>query len=256
MTESTAKAGTIDAGKKTSSASVLIEASRAVEGAVARMVHSTLAAHRNLSSELNRFRCVRAKTLETLADVTEDQARWSPRASAWSIAQIADHLLRSEELYREQWLRMIQLARDGKTQTIRIRFEEVDTSIALVPRDLITVFEFPLRVFNRFVPTAVRETMVRYPFVAAVNPKASQPRADLKLEKLRADLAASLAETEKLLRGPLPPNFERMRMDHPVIGNNNPIEMCRIMIAHEERHQGQIAHIRRNSKFPKASATA
>jgi uncharacterized damage-inducible protein DinB len=236
--------------------SPLTNAGRAMEGAISRMVQSMLAPPRRLSAEVDRFPPVREKTLEILQQVTSAQALWSPRPGTWSIAQIADHLLRSDELYREQFQQLIEMARNGKVGTVPIRFEELDTSIAMVPREVIAMLEFPLRMFNVFVPHAFREAMVRYPVMNALHPKVSAPRAGLTLEKLREDMAASVAKTVQLFDGPMPPNLERLTVSHATMGNNSPVELLSIMIAHEERHQGQMQSIRKNANFPKAATPA
>jgi uncharacterized damage-inducible protein DinB len=93
--------------------------------------------------------------------------------------------------------------------------------------------------------------VIRYPIVPAVNPTASTPRSDLELALVRAALAASLVETEKLLFGPLPPNVERPVIDHPIMGRTNIRELFRVVIVHEERHQGQMAALRKRADFPR-----
>jgi uncharacterized damage-inducible protein DinB len=226
-----------------------------MEGAISRMIQGLLAPPRPLSAEVERFQAVRENTLGILQEVTSEQALWCQRRGTWSIAQIADHVLRSEELYREQFQRLIQMAKDKKGGTIQIRFEEVDTSFAMIPREVLAMFEMPLRMVNFFVPHVLREAMVRYPVVNAINPRISEPRGGLTLEKLRADLAASLVETTKLFAAPLPPNLDQVTVSHPALGNNNPVELLRIMIAHEERHQGQMQSIRGSANFPKAAAS-
>ena len=120
---------------------------------------------------------VREKTLAILGQVTDEQALWSPRKGTWSIAQIADHLLRSEEMYREQFRRLIQMAKEGRGTTIEISLREVNVGFAAIPREVIPLLEFPIKMFNLFVPHVLRETMVRYPLVAALNPRSSEPRA-------------------------------------------------------------------------------
>jgi hypothetical protein len=59
----------------------------------------------------------------------------------------------------------------------------------------------------------------------------------------------------QLFGGTLPSNLERLRVNHATMGNNSPIELFSIMIAHEERHQGQMEGIRQDANFPKPSAT-
>jgi hypothetical protein len=144
------------------------------------------------------------------------------------------------------------MAREGKSGTIDISYSDVDTTATFIPREVFSMFEAPLRMFNHFVPFALREAVVRYPVMSALAPKVSTPRTGLSLEKLRQDLAASLAKSMQLFHGPLPSNLESVSMNHPAMGNNNPIEMLGILIAHEERHQGQIEGIQSNSNFPKA----
>ena len=230
----------------------LADAGRALEGAFSRMLYSAFASSDNLSTHLNRLPVVRNKTLEILVDLTPEQAAWSARSGSWSIAQIADHLLRSEELYREQFHRMIQMAKEGQIETIVITFDEIDTQLAVVPRSVASALQFPMRVLNRFIPTAVRETLVRYPLIASLNPKVSAPRPELNLEKLRSGLSASMAETLTLFEGQLPRDLERIRVDHPLLGYNNIVDMFRILLAHEERHQGQMKRAREHPNFPKA----
>jgi hypothetical protein len=165
--------------------------------------------------------------------------------------EIADHLVRSEALYRDQIQALIQMARDGRA-SMRIGFDEVDSSIGGVPRDVMRLFETPMRIFNLFVPHAVRETMVRYPIMPALNPSKTHPGTGLGRAELLTDLAVSLDETESLLRGGLPANVEVPEIEHPIMGSNNLPRLLRIVIAHEERHQGQIAAIR--AGFPKTDA--
>jgi uncharacterized damage-inducible protein DinB len=225
-------------------------AARAIDGAVTGLLQGLLSAPGNLASEVERLHAVREETLGLLGEVSAEQALWSPRRGAWSIAQIADHLLRSEELYRDQFRRLIQMAREGKSSSIELSLREVNTSIAAIPRDVMRLFEVPMRMFNLFLPHAVRETLVRYPLVSALNPGVSDPRPGLSLEKLKQDLAAALTQTESLLRAPMPPNIERPTIVHPLLGKNNLPQLLRILIAHEERHQGQIAGIRTSAGFP------
>src|ERR1700679_302398 len=94
---------------------------RAVEGAIASAVQAT-ASPGNLVSEVDRLRIVRVKTLGMLEEVTALQALWCPRPQAWSIAQVADHVLLSEALFRDQFQRLIQAAKEGRNSTITICF--------------------------------------------------------------------------------------------------------------------------------------
>jgi uncharacterized damage-inducible protein DinB len=230
------------------SPSAFTSAARAIDGAISRMVQGVNAASWNPGAEVDRFRLVREQTLTVLGEVNAEQAAWSPRQGVWSIAQIADHLLLTEQMYREQFRRLIE-----RGASIEISLREVDVAFAAVPREVIPLLEFPIKMFNFFVPHVVRETMVRYPLIAALNPRQSAPREGLVVETLRADLAVSFAETEEFFLAPMPSNLDQLTINHPVLGNNSIPQLFNIVIAHEQRHQGQIADLRAQANFPKVS---
>ncbi len=235
------------------SPSAITSAARAIDGAISRMVQGVNSVSWNPGAEVERFRVVREKTLASLGQVSGAQAIWSPRKGTWSIAQIADHLLLSEEMYREQFRRLVEIAKEGKGSTIEISLKEVNVGLAAIPRQVAPLLEVPMRMFNLFVPHVLRETMVRYPLVAALNPRSSEPREGLNIEKLRDDLTAALEETESFFRTPMPPNIDELTINHPIMGNNTIPQMFRIMIAHEQRHQEQMSALRALVNFPKAS---
>jgi len=239
--------------KADASPSAFTSAARAIDGAISRMVQGVNSASWNPGVEVDRFRLVRDQTLAILGQVTSEQAAWSPQKGTWSIAQIADHLLRTEEMYRQQFQRLIQMAKEGKGSTIEIGLREVDVSFAAIPREVIPFLEFPIKMFNFFVPHVVRETMVRYPLISALNPRGSAPREGLVLEKLKVDLASSFAETESFFRTPMPHNLDQLTINHPIMGNNNIPQLFNIVIAHEQRHQGQMSDVRAHANFPKIS---
>jgi hypothetical protein len=228
---------------------------RGLDSAISAVMQATTSLPGNLVSEVERFRMVREKTLGMLEDLSAQQALWCPRPRAWSIAQIADHLLLSEQLYREQFRTLIRTAKEGRNSTITIGFKDVDSSIGGIPREVIRLFELPVRMFSQFVPRTVLETMVRFPIMSALNPKISDPRHSLKIETLIADLNTSLAETEKVLLARMPANIEKPVVDHPIMGRNNLPQLLRSVIAHEERHHRQIDAVRSDARFPKGAAT-
>lgn len=197
--------------------------------------------------EVDRLRLVRQNTISILDQVTDRQALWSPRRGSWSIAQIADHLLTTEEMYRAQFARLIEHG-----DSIEISLREVNVAFAAIPHDVIPLFEMPFRIFNQFVPHSLRETMVRYPIVASLNPQQSQPREGLDRGRLMHDLAAAIDTTEEFFRTPLPPGADRLTINHPILGNNTIPQLLRIMTAHEQRHHEQMGRVRASPGFPES----
>src|SRR5262249_43028818 len=123
--------------------SFVTSAARAIDGAISRMVQGVNSVSWNPVAEVETFRGVREKTLSILGQVSAEQALWAPRKGTWSIAQIADHLLLSEQMYREQFRRLIQ-----KGSTIEISLREVDVGFSVLPREVLPLLEYPMRMFN------------------------------------------------------------------------------------------------------------
>jgi hypothetical protein len=226
---------------------------RAIDGAISRAVHGANATVWNPDAEVERLRAIREKTLAVLEELTVAQAAWSPQIGRWSILQIADHLLLTEQMYLEQFQRLLQQAEDGRGKTIEISLNEVDVGIKAIPRQVVPLLEIPLRMFNLFVPHVVRETMVRYPIVASLNPRASRPREGLELGRVRRDLFASFEAMEEFFARPMPRDLDELTINHPIMGNNSIPQLFKIVIAHEERHQRQIDRIQAHPDFPRIS---
>jgi hypothetical protein len=226
---------------------------RAIDGAISRAVQGVNATTWNPAAEMERFREVREKTRTILGQLTTSQAAWSPQPDKWSILQIADHLVRTEEMYLEQFQSLVKMAEEGRGNTMEISLAEVDVGFAAIPREVAPLFELPMRVFNIFVPHVLREAMVRYPIVASLNPRQSKPRENLSLSKLRQDLVRSLDATEEFFAGPLPHNIQDLTVSHPIMGNNTIPQLFRIVIAHEQRHQEQMEGVQAHAKFPRMS---
>ena len=226
---------------------------RAIDGAISRAIQGANATHWNAEAELERFRAAREKTLTVLGQITVTQAQWSPQEGTWSILQIADHLVLTEAMYRDQFKRLVRMAEEGRGNSIEISLNEVDVGFAAIPKEVTPLLEFPLRMFNLFVPHVLRETMVRYPIVASLNPRQSRPREGLVLGKVRQELVKSLEETEEFFASPLPRNLDDLTINHPIMGNNSIPQLFRIVIAHEQRHHEQIERLQADSKFPRVS---
>ena len=199
---------------------------------------------------LTAFGEARAGTLRMAAGLTPEQAHYTPSRDKWSVAQILDHLLLTEGLYRAQLKRLLDMAREGKQLNIDISLGEVDLNLPFIPRALMPMMSTPLTVMNMFVPHAVRETLLRFPIMKAKNPKVAEPAPSKPIDVLRRELASSLAETGALFAGDLPDSASRVTASHPVFGRNTIAKILALMTAHEERHGGQIGGLLRHRGFP------
>jgi hypothetical protein len=234
---------------------LLSSAGRAIDGAISRIVHGIVtpagAPAEERAAAFRQYRVAREGTLSLIQHVSQAQADFKPAQDKWSIGQNVEHLLMTEDLYRTQIQNLIALARSGNGTNIDLTFRDINTSVAYIPREVIPLLSAPLKVFNLFVPQAVREVMFRIPFIPAIAPTVSTPDTCRPITDLRLQCTSSNAATEAVLRGTLPPNLDKMTITHPILGTNNIAQIFRIIAAHEERHHTQMRSVIQNPRFPR-----
>ena len=190
--------------------------------------------------EMQEFRATRAETLRLAEGLTQARSEASPRGQGWSPGEILDHLLLAEKLYRGVFQELIDLDKAGKRPSIFRGFDQIDTSIAGIPREFLPLLTLPLLMFNMFVPQSVREAFTRYRLLPAQNPTIATPRKARPIDVLRTELGDSIEQTASLLAANPNANYDRMRFCHPLMGNNDIPGVFRLLTRHEQRHQTQL----------------
>lgn len=230
-------------------------AGRALDGAISRLVHGLTSAPPRPGEErtraLSRYRAAREGTLAIIRDLSQAQIDFAPRANVWSIGQNVQHLLLTEDLYRTQMRKMIEMARKGGAKNIDLTFQQINTTFAYIPREVMPVFTVPLNMMNMVMPRVVRETMFRLPLIPAVNPTFSSPTGSQPVEELRARALSSIEATEAIFKGELPANLNDITLSHPILGTNNIPQIFGVIAAHEERHHTQMRSVLSNPRFPR-----
>lgn len=214
-----------------------------IEGFVSGLVKQLTARPNTIAGELSRLGAVRRQTLAILANVTDEEAHWSPRLGAWSVIQVVDHVILFEGIYRDAISKLIELGRQGRKTEIKYSMADIDVSMPGVPKSVWPFLEIPLDCVNAFVPASVRLTFIRFPVVAATSPNIANPRPGLTLSGIREELVASAKATNELFAHPLPDDGQNMKLRHPVLGVNNVTDVLELLAAHEERHQKQIREL-------------
>jgi len=113
---------------------VVRSVARAIDGAISRAVQGADATVWNPEAEFERFREAREKTLAALAPLTAVQASWSPGEGKWSILQIGDHLLLSEEMFRDHSQRLLQAVAEGHKSIAISLSDKVDETRGALER--------------------------------------------------------------------------------------------------------------------------
>jgi DinB superfamily len=197
-----------------------------------------------LTFAIEEFQVIRGRTLDIAAALSEQQARKRSGTQTWSVAEVLDHLLRTELAFRKYQREALERARSGLKGTIRVGFREVDTRLRPLPRSWMPVLAPILTGLHTVTPFRFRLAVMRTRgLVWAAAPKVAEPRSARALDELRTDLGAEMRQTAALFEGDLPEILPRVRVAHPLYGSNSVLQMMRLMGAHEERHQHQLRTI-------------
>jgi len=203
-----------------------------------------------VGERLNELAAARAKTSAILAPLSQTQLDFSPGPRRWSIGEIADHLMLAEALYREEIARLVGLARAGRRAYLKHSFAEINVAPLYLPTAVLSAFEVPLSIMGRFVPGAVVNFMTEIPLIPTRNPDRTTPRAGRRSVELHADLARSVQQTRALIAANADLDFSRLVSEHPLTGANDVPAILAFLTLHERRHQGQMARVSADPRFP------
>ena len=197
-----------------------------------------------LEENLRLLESTRAATLSMTRGLTQEQIDWREAPDKWSVGEVLDHLVKSGELYRQEIVALVALAKQGRTPFIRKSVREIDFAPAFLPKSLLPVVDIPFTVMTLFVPPAMRDLMIRYSSVLkGQTPEVARPRHGRPAADLAAELESSLEATVRVLRENAGLNFGRMRLQHPLLGINDVPQLLRLTALHERRHQDQIGRL-------------
>ncbi|MGE3375882.1 MAG: DinB family protein [Vicinamibacteria bacterium] len=182
----------------------------------------------------------RAATLETVAGLDEPRARRPAADGGWSVSQVVDHLIRTDEVYRSQIGRLFERKNAGGDLVLEVGLKELNTRPPFVPAAALPYLDLPFRLINRMVPAALREYLTRVAVIPFEAPDAAAPQPHGGIDELRLRLRASGEATVALLADR---DVSGLILDHPMLGRNDVPALLRILARHEERHRGQIARV-------------
>jgi DinB superfamily len=189
--------------------------------------------------EIERLAAVRAETLALVEGLTQERADRAAEGR-WSAGEILDHLLAAERVNRDQIALLVELDLAGADPYLRRRFADLDLAPPFIPRPLLPLLDLPLSLATLWVPSSLREAVVRSRRLPGRAPRALLPRRGRPIGELRADLAASLAATRRLFEDHPDLDYRRMLMQHPLLGISDALDILRTTAAHEQRHQDQL----------------
>ncbi|MEM7586887.1 MAG: DinB family protein [Acidobacteriota bacterium] len=197
-------------------------------------------------AELTAFVKTRQRTLSLIAGLSEDDMAQRPGSDAWSVGELADHLLRTEGLWRSEVEELIRLERSGRQPYLNRLLADFPLPIVgRLPRPLLGLVAVPLTAFNTFLQASFFESFLRLRALPAPAPPALVPRAGRSGEVLRRELDDGMRQTAAVFEDNDDLRFRRQLYQHPLIGIVSSVGLLRLITVHEQRHQDQLVAILR-----------
>jgi hypothetical protein len=203
-----------------------------------------------VKANLERFRSIRARTLDMVEGLSQAQMDYSPAPDTWSIGEVADHLILSENSTRRDIAELIALTQAGRQPLLYRSSADFNVAAFFLPKFMLPFLEVPFNTLNLFVPDSVRELLVRYRLIPAQAADATTPRKGKSTAELHHGLHSSLEETEALFAANPNLDYDKMIRQHPLLGTQNVPRLLNILGLHEQRHQAQISDLLTDSRFP------
>lgn len=194
-------------------------------------------------AELARLEGVRARTLDLVADLSQEEMDRRPARGGWSVGEVLDHLLKAEQANRSVIATLIELARSGRRPYLRRELTPRGLAPAFVPRSLLPLLSIPAGIATAFMPFSLRAALIRSRLFPASAADEMWPRHGRPAGELRADLSRSVAETRRLFVAAPGLDYRRMIYQHPFLGANDVPQILLLTAVHEERHQDQVRQL-------------
>ena len=196
-----------------------------------------------MKASLERFRSIRTRTLDLAQGLSQEQMDFSPAADEWSIGEILDHLQLNEHVFRTDVAALIDLAKAGKAPRLYRSFAEFNAAPAFIPKWALPFLEVPFTVMNMFIPNSLRESLVQSNLVSIRHPDITTPSKGRPTDVLRAELRASLQETETLFAANPTLDYDTMTRQHPLLGIQTVPQFLDLLGIEERLHQDQIVKL-------------
>ncbi len=200
------------------------------------------------------FRDTRRETLDLVRDLSQEQMEFSPGSGKWSVGQVLDHLVRSDDVFHGEYDELLRRWKK-KCGTVGLYRSLSDTgiSVPLVPELFLPLFDLPTAMAGVLIPRPVRQVVFRNRLVPAKAPRRLAPRKGRQAGELRDDLSGYLAYLEGYFAGNPDVEWQKLRYYNPLCGFTNLPGVLSFLASHEKRHQGQIRDILGAEGFPRAA---
>ena len=199
------------------------------------------------------FRDTRDRTLDLVRDLSQQQLDYSPGSRRWSTGEVLDHLVRIDELFREEYVELLRRWEKRRRGVSLYRsLADSGLELPLVPNALRPVFEVPAAMAGIFLPRPVRQRIFANRAVPAKAPPRMRPRPGRPGADLVNQLFGFATWLESFFADNPDVDWPSLRYYNALCGFTNLPGILSFLASHERRHQGQIREILASESFPAA----
>jgi hypothetical protein len=205
-----------------------------------------------IPASFERLKSARAKTMELVAGLSQEdfdrrplRSRWNlGEAGSWSIGEIIDHILRVMNSVTEEIEELIRLKESGETPEVRRSLRDYDVSPVIMPKSLMPWFEPMLALTNAvsavLLPASSREAFIRIRGFPIRNPTKWLPEKGRPAAELKEELRSSIARLHDILERHASIDFDELVFWHTVFGRYNVADLLSVLAISEEWHDPDI----------------
>lgn len=192
---------------------------------------------------LDDFRTTRRHTLELVAGLPQSRIDHRPAPGKWSLGQVLDHLLRIDDLFRDELAELVARGKAGEGGLLYRGFDHFGVEVPFVPKAAYPLFEVPLAAAGLFLPTRLRSILTRPRWMPTKAPPLIKPKSGRPADQLRGELQGTLDFVERIHAENPDLRFADLRYYNPLLGFTNLPGILAFSASHEKRHQEQMQDI-------------
>ena len=147
-----------------------------------------------------------------VADLSQHELDHRPDPQKWSIGEVLDHLVLFDSFLSRDIAQPIDRAKIGKPTVIRHSLGDVNVAPAFLPKSLLPLFEIPFSLTSAFVPSRVRDAIVRIRLLRFQHPGVADSCHGRSGGELRQELCESFQIIEDLLHDNAALEFRKLHI--------------------------------------------
>jgi hypothetical protein len=165
---------------------------------------------------------------------------------------VIHHIGLGEKLWQGYLAAALKDAGQKRQATVRVSLEEVPFSSRIIP-DILwrnPIVLTPLSLMIKYVPRPLQSMLFAIPLIKMDAGPRMQPKAGLPRDQLRKFLDETREATLRMVQPVAEWDLTRVRIVHPLVGDQDVYGILELLASHEQRHSLQIESIKKNTNFP------